>query len=208
MKKLLFLFTTLLLISCSSNSSEKKDEIQVDEIFGDYWLSKGSILYDKEGKIKFIDGSLYKIKNANKVFGGEISYSQSSNTPKSKMFTLYEMDEDEWDITNMELKWEYKENVNITEKIKIKDFNNIEFVVTSIDSLETKLKSSSYSTFGDKISVGEKSEFIRIPHFFPKEPKEILIEKKLDLELELINQQQYDSIKNRVQKYMDSPLYN
>ena len=119
MKKLLFLFTTLLLISCSSTSSEKKDEIQVDKIFGDYWLSKGSILYDKEGKIKFIDGSLYKIKNANKVFGGEISYSQSSNTPKSKMFTLYEMDEDEWDIKNMELKWEYKENVNITEKIKI-----------------------------------------------------------------------------------------
>ena len=208
MKKLLFLFTTLLLISCSSNSSEKKDEIQVDEIFGDYWLSKGSILYNKEGKINYIDGSLYKIKNANNVMGGEISYSSSSNTPKSKMFTLYEIDEDEWDLTNMELKWEYKENVNITEKIKIRDFNNIEFIVTSIDSLETKLKSSSYSMFGDKISVGEKSEFIRMPHFFPKDPKEFLIEKKLDLELELINQQQYDSIKNRVQKYMDSPLYN
>lgn len=66
MKKLLFLFTTLLLISCSSNSSEKKDEIQVDEIFGDYWLSKGSILYNKEGKINYIDGSLYKIKNPEK----------------------------------------------------------------------------------------------------------------------------------------------
>jgi hypothetical protein len=208
MKKLLFLFTTLLLISCSSNSSEKKDEIQVDETFGDYWVSNGLIIYNKEGVIDLINGGLFQIIDADNVKWGEIDYDSRSKNSDSKLFKLYEVVEDEWDLTNMELKWEYKENVNITEKIKISDFNNIEFIVTSIDSLETKLKSSSYSTFGDKISVGEKSEYIRIPHFFPKDPKEFLIEKKLDLELELINQQQYDSIKNRVQKYMDSPLYN
>ena len=208
MKKLLFLFTTLLLISCSSNSSEKKDEIQVDETFGDYWVSKGLIVYNKEGGVDFMEGGSFQIIDADNVNWGEIDYNSRSKNSDSKIFELYGLAEDEWDLTNMELKWEYKENVNITEKIKIKDFNNIEFVVTSIDSLETKLKSSSYSTFGDKISVGEKSEYIRIPHFFPKDPKEFLIEKKLDLELELINQQQYDSIKNRVQKYMDSPLYN
>ena len=201
MKKLLFLLTTLLLISCSSNSSEKKDEIQVDETFGDYWVSNGLIIYNKEGVIDLINGGLFQIIDADNVKWGEIDYDSRSNDSERKFFKLYEVVEDEWDLTNMELKWEYKENVNITEKIKISDFNNIEFIVTSIDSLETKLKSSSYSTFGDKISVGEKSEYIRIPHFFPKDPKEFLIEKKLDLELELINQQQYDSIKNRVQKY-------
>ena len=208
MKKLLFLFTTLLLISCSSNSSEKKDEIQVDETFGDYWVSKDLIIYNKEGGIDFMESGLFQIIDADNVSWGEIDYDSRSNNSDSKIFELYGVGEDEWDFTNMELKWEYKESVNITEKIKIKDFNNIEFVITSIDSLETKLKSSSYSTFGNKISVGEKSEYIRIPHFFPKDPKEFLIERKLDLELELINQQQYDSIKNRVQKYMESPLYN
>ena len=208
MKKLLFLFTTLLLISCSSNYSEKKDEIQVDEIFGDYWVSKDLIIYNKEGGIDFMESGLFQIIDADNVSWGEIDYDSRSNNSDSKIFELYGVGEDEWDFTNMELKWEYKESVNITEKIKIKDFNNIEFVITSIDSLETKLKSSSYSTVGNKISLGEKSEFVRIPHFFPKDPKEFLIEKKLDLELELINQQQYDSIKNRVQKYMESPLYN
>ena len=91
MKKLLFLFTTLLLISCSSTSSEKKDEIQVDKIFGDYWLSKGSILYDKEGKIKFIDGSLYKIKNANNVMGVKFLLVQTllfSVYPKKRIKSL------------------------------------------------------------------------------------------------------------------------
>lgn len=170
MKKLLFLFTTLLFISCSSNSSEKKDEIQVDETFGDYWVSKGLIIYNKEGVIDLINGGLFQIIDADNVKWGEIDYDSRSKNSDSKLFKLYEVVEDEWDLTNMELKWEYKENVNITEKIKIRDFNNIEFIVTSIDSLETKLKSSSYSALGDKISVGEKSEYIRIPHFFPKDP--------------------------------------
>jgi hypothetical protein len=117
MKKLLFLFTTLLLISCSSNSSEKKDEIQVDETFGDYWVSKGLIIYNKEGVIDLINGGLFQIIDADNVKWGEIDYDSRSKNSDSKLFKLYEVVEDEWDLTNMELKWEYKENVNSTNTI-------------------------------------------------------------------------------------------
>ena len=90
MKRLLFLFTTLLLISCSSTSSEKKDEIQVDETFGDYWVSKGLIIYNKEGVIDLINGGLFQIIDADNVKWGEIDYDSRSKNSDSKLFKLYD----------------------------------------------------------------------------------------------------------------------
>ncbi|MBI20352.1 MAG: hypothetical protein CMB73_07255 [Euryarchaeota archaeon] len=206
MKRLLFLVISLIIVSCSV---ENKEQNIYDDLIGDYWVfldNEEDIFRESRwDKSKyFFSKSFIQYDTYNQWKTGYLSWSEREGVLDVKYDNEFRWN-DSINLSKMEVYKTFIEDsysLNYTNEIKLINYNTYKVSLKSIDSSGIELE------VRDSIKQFYHSTYIRIPHFFPKDPKEFLIEKKLDLELELINQQQYDSIKNRVQKYMDSPLYN
>lgn len=202
MKKLLFLIISLN-VSCYF---EDKEQNIYDDLIGDYWVyfyNEDDIFYEGWDNSKVLSKGFKQYYTKTHWKTGWIRWREGEEKLEVKYNDDYRWN-DSINLAKMEVYKTLTEDsysLNYTNEIKIINYNIYQESLKLLDSSGFELE------IRDSIKRNGTS-YIRIPHFFPKTPKELLIEKKLDLELELINQQQYDSIKNRVQKYMGSPLYN
>ena len=196
MKKLILLLLLIPLVSCESN--ETKENVYS---FGeDTWLR---IFSDENGEFQKFDFTnnkdlqsipFFEINNSI-VKEGSYHYSSWKKELKKNYFyksTYFFADDKNTILVNKYL------------------FDN--------DSMQstTKLKWKSYdSIYGTLISFKENGKervtnpdgitdliLLRIPKYSSSKARDILAKKKNDLDLQLITQKQYDSIKNKLSRYI------
>lgn len=178
MKKLLFLFCSILLVSCNSNQTQA----EVVDIYKDYWFFK-----DKENAIKAnsLDGFYVKFIDSTNVEEGWIEWE------RDKDFSRDVEDDDRTFIGFNEQEMLLTDWNNNLYSVLVEDFNTIK--VNIPDTPDT-------SRFWGDI---EELILVRIPHFFPKKPTDYLKEKKEELDLGLISKSDYKNILERTKKYIE-----
>lgn len=191
----------MLIVSCNDNETKEN----VHSFGEDTWIE---ILAEEESKFKKIDVNKdsdldyqHFIEMENKGFKeGTLTYNERKNILEKNYWEKSETEgyffEDE------------KMDVLISRYNEWEDNPKEEFFY----KLEWKTKDSVFGTLFsfkksdiEQMKKGEEIKnllLIRKPKYKSHEARDILIKKKVDLDLELITQKQYDSIKNKLSRYI------
>ena len=193
MKKLILLLLFIPLVSC--DNTETKESIYS---FGeDTWIIDWGFSHIPNGEKNYKSGSysFFELKKNELIIEGIIEL-----------------------VVDIVVSKDYYDSMDKLEKVYFKDVEKklfaVPFYSSKVDStliykLNWKSKDSIIGNLIEKNSSGVKLPFtnekillLRIPKYSSSEARDILVKKKTDLDLELITQKQYDSIKNKLSKYI------
>ena len=196
MKKLILLLLFISLVSC--DSTETKESIYS---FGeDTWIIDWEFSNIPDGEINYKSGdyNFFEIQKNEQVVMGQINLVVDIIVTKDYFYslgkseTLYFKDSEKTLLA-----------VPYWQQLNEKNFP------INIYKINWKSKDSIIGNLIEKDSSGVKLPFtnkkillLRIPKYSSSEARDILIKKKNDLDLELITQKQYDSIKNKLSRYI------
>ena len=196
MKKLILLLLFIPLVSC--DSTETKESIYS---FGeDTWIIDWEFSNIPDGEINYKSGdyNFFEIQKNEQVVMGQINLVVDIIVTKDYFYslgkseTLYFKDSEKTLLA-----------VPYWQQLNEKNFP------INIYKINWKSKDSIIGNLIEKDSSGVKLPFtnekillLRIPKYSSSEASDILIKKKNDLDLELITQEQYDSIKNKLSRYI------
>jgi hypothetical protein len=204
MKKLILLLLFIPLVSCDSTENNKLvyplDDLWVvfKTIEGDSvkYFNEKALLNDK----KDLDWVTFLSIDNMSIKLGYFDYNQ-----KLKTFERKPLD-DLLDDANLKITgYTFKDNkrdsmiyLRSVDGIKYSSVSNIKFL--SKDTLIRRTHKIDSS--GTVIKVDIADYFFRLPLYSSSEARDILTKKKNDLDLQLITQKQYDSIKNKLSRYI------
>ena len=196
MKKLILLLLFISLVSC--DSTETKESIYS---FGeDTWIIDWEFSNIPDGEINYKSGdyNFFEIQKNEQVVMGQINLVVDIIVTKDYFYslgkseTLYFKDSEKTLLA-----------VPYWQQLNEKNFP------INIYKINWKSKDSIIGNLIEKDSSGVKLPFtnkkillLRIPKYSSSEARDILTKKKNDLDLELITQKQYDSIKNKLSRYI------
>ena len=196
MKKLLLILLFISLVSC--DSTETKESIYS---FGeDTWIIDWEFSNIPDGEINYKSGdyNFFEIQKNEQVVMGQINLVVDIIVTKDYFYslgkseTLYFKDSEKTLLA-----------VPYWQQLNEKNFP------INIYKINWKSKDSIIGNLIEKDSSGVKLPFTnkkillqRIPKYSSSEARDILTKKKNDLDLELITQKQYDSIKNKLSRYI------
>jgi len=207
LKNLLLLLLFIPLVSCDSEANNtNKLEYPLDDIWVFYKQTENDSIryYRKEAlsnEEKDLDYLTYILFNNMEIEQGYFKY--NSNKKKSDRKPFSDLGE------QVTFSVRFKNNIRdslvynntidgVIAGVKYSSTPSIKFVSRDTLVIETKKVDS----LGTIIKVNNKEFYLRKPMYSSPEARAILINKKTDLDLELITQKQYDSIKNKLSRYI------
>ena len=204
MKKFLILLLCLPFVTCDS-SEDNKLVYPLDDLWVVFKTIEGdSVEYFNEKALlndeKDLDWITFLSINNMNIELGYFNYNQKLKTLERKP-----LDDFLDDANSKIIDYTFKDNkrdsmvyIRSVDGIKYSSVSNIKFL--SKDTLIRRTHKIDSS--GTVIKVDIADYFFRLPLYSSHEAREILIKKKSDLDLQLITQKQYDSIKNKLSRYI------
>ena len=204
MKKLFLLLLFIPLVSCDSteNNNTNKFEYPLDDVWVFYkQTDNDSIIYYKKeafsNKEKDLDYLNYILFNNMEIEQGYFKYNSNKKKSDRKSYS----DFGEQVTFSVRFKNNDRDSLvynNTANGVKYSSTPTIKFVSRDTLVIETK----SADSLGTIIKINNKEFYLRKPMYSSTEARAILINKKTDLDLELITQEEYDSIKNKLSRYI------
>jgi len=205
MKKLLLLLLFIPLVSCDSTetSNSNKFKYPLDDvwIFYKQYFNDSIVYFEKKflsNKEKDLGWATYVLLNDMKIENGYFKYSS-----QKKISERISTSDDSFFIS-AKFKNSLRDSIIFQ---RGRDGKPIWTRVYSIDFISKDtlvLESQGVDSLGTIIKKDVKvtEYFFRKPMYSSTEARATLINKKTDLDLELITQEEYDSIKNKLSRYI------
>ena len=204
MKKLILLLLLIPLVSCDSteNNNTNKFEYPLDDVWVFYKQTENdSIVYYKKEALsneeKDLDYLNYTLFNNMEIEQGYFDYNSKRKKSDRKPFS----DLGEQVTFSVRFKNNIRDSLvyhNTFDGVKFSSTPSIKFVSRDTLVIETK----EVDSLGTIIKLNIKEFYLRKSMYSSTEARAILINKKTDLDLELITQEEYDSIKNKLSRYI------
>lgn len=204
MKKLILLLLFIPIVSCDSTEANNtnKFEYPLDDIWVLYKeTDNDSIVYyikealsNEEKDLNYLN---YIGFNNMEIEQGYYEYNYKKKKSDRKLYS----DLEEQVTFSVRFKNNNRDSLiynNTTNGVNYSSTPAIKFVSRDTLVIETK----SADSLGTIIKFNLKEFYFRKPMYSSTEARAILINKKTDLDLELITQEEYDSIKNKLSRYI------